>query len=126
MEHDLSTHKKKLEEEAEAVTKELKTLGVVNPRAKEDWIPTPGEPIETEPDENIIADRAEEWEERRGTLDVLETRLNNINHALQKIEMGTYGVCEICGQEIESDRLAANPASRTCKEHLEDEAVLGV
>ena len=33
--------------------------------------------------------------------------------ALQKIKAGAYGVCEISGEPIEVERLAANPAART-------------
>ena len=38
--------------------------------------------------------------------------------ALERIEKGTYGICEVGNEEIEEDRLNANPAARTCKAHL--------
>ena len=110
-----------LEAELEAVTASLEELGVINPRAKKDWIPTPEDVDTPEADPKIVADRSEDWNERRGTLDVLETRYNNINRALEKIANETYGICEIGGEEIETDRLEANPAARTCKAHLEEE-----
>lgn len=116
--------KAKLEAELETITAELKDLGVHNPQAKEDWIPTPEGVGTPEADPNIVADRSEDWNERRGTLDVLETRYNNLNRALEKIANGTYGICEISGEEIEADRLEANPAARTCKAHLEEESSL--
>lgn len=34
--------------------------------------------------------------------------------ALQRIEAGTYGVCEACGQEIPRERLDAIPYTRFC------------
>lgn len=103
---------------------ELTDLGVQNPMTEEDWIPTPAEPSDAEPDPNDLGDRSEDWAERRGTLDVLETRLNNIKRALEKMESGTYGTCELCGETIETDRLEANPSARTCKTHINNESEL--
>jgi len=40
--------------------------------------------------------------------------LFEIDEALNRIQMGTYGVCEICGHSIEQARLAALPYSRMC------------
>ena len=51
----------------------------------------------------------------------LETRYNNIKKALDSINNGTYGVCLLCGKKIELDRLNANPAAKTCKEHVDKE-----
>jgi DnaK suppressor protein len=34
--------------------------------------------------------------------------------ALEKIDDGTYGVCESCDQEIESERLEAQPITSLC------------
>ncbi|MFT7507124.1 MAG: RNA polymerase-binding transcription factor DksA [Acidimicrobiales bacterium] len=113
-----------LEKELLQITHDLKELGIHNPEVPEDWIATPGEVVDSEPDENIAADRSEDWQERRATLSALETRFNNINRALLKIEGGKYGICEICGDAIEEDRLRANPAARTNKEHINDETNL--
>lgn len=120
----MNDYKAKLEEEKQRLTTELTTLGVQNPQAEEDWVPTPEDVARSEADPNIVADQSENWAERRGTLDALETRLNNVNRALKKIEAGTFGTCEISGEPIEEDRLEANPAARTCKAHIEDEAAL--
>lgn len=103
---------------------ELKALGIHNPEVKEDWIATPADSSEALADLNEAADRVEDWDERRSTLAALETRYNNVIRALKKIEEGKYGVCEISGEPIEADRLDANPAARTCKAHMEEEATL--
>jgi len=95
-----------------------------NPEVESDWIATPEGVGVGEPDPNVAADRVEEWDERRALVATLETRYNNVTRALKKIEEGAYGVCEISGEEIESDRLDANPSARTCKAHLEEEANL--
>lgn len=67
-----------------------------------------------------MADRTEEYDTRRAELAELEGRWNDIRDALKKIDAGTYGVCEVSGEPIEEDRLIANPAARTCKEHMEN------
>jgi DnaK suppressor protein len=43
-----------------------------------------------------------------------ETVLREIDAALQRIEDGTYGICEICGKPIEEERLEAIPWTRLC------------
>lgn len=47
---------------------------------------------------------------------ILELRLQDVNDALEKIAKndGSYGKCEVCGNQIELTRLKANPAARTC------------
>jgi DnaK suppressor protein len=37
-----------------------------------------------------------------------------IDHALEKYEAGTYGVCDDCGQPIEQGRLEALPYANLC------------
>ncbi len=77
-----------------------------------------------ESDDSLEADQNEAAEERIATLALLETRYRNVRRALEKIEAGTYGICEISGEPIEPARLSANPAARTCQKHLEDETFL--
>lgn len=121
---DLEKQKAKLEEMLAEVTAELKQLGIHNPQASQDWIATPGEEMDAEADSNIAADRVEEWNERRAILSQLETRYNNINRALKKIEDGTYGICEVSGEQIDEARLEAYPAARTTTEHADEESTL--
>ena len=59
------------------------------------------------------ADEVEEYENETAVDRQLETRLEDINAALHKIDAGTYGICERCKKEIEEARLIANPAART-------------
>ncbi len=42
--------------------------------------------------------------------------LAKIDEALEKIENGTYGICELCGNEIEEERLRARPVASYCIE----------
>ena len=41
-------------------------------------------------------------------------RLNNIEDALSKIEIGTYGICDICHNAIDKDRLDILPETNLC------------
>lgn len=43
-----------------------------------------------------------------------EGKLNNIEDALYKIENGTYGICDICHQRIDKDRLEILPETNVC------------
>src|SRR4051794_17774946 len=47
----------------------------------------------------------------------LEVTEANILRALQKIQDGTYGLCDTCGQPINPKRLAALPESTHCIDH---------
>jgi RNA polymerase-binding transcription factor DksA len=46
----------------------------------------------------------------------LRESLNDVEAALAKIDEGTYGDCEGCGQAINPARLEAKPAARLCME----------
>lgn len=116
--------KAKLTQELSDITANLQELGIHNPEVAEDWIALPKDVGTQEADENVGADRTEDWLERTATISVLEKRYNNIRKAMHAIAEGTYGICEICGAEIEEDRLEANTAARTCKTHINDEQEL--
>lgn len=42
-----------------------------------------------------------------------------IENALSRIENGTYGECEVCGEQIQAQRLEAVPYATLCMEHAE-------
>jgi DnaK suppressor protein len=42
--------------------------------------------------------------------------INKIRKALEKIEDGTFGLCEVCGEPIEFKRLEARPVTTLCIE----------
>ena len=69
------------------------------------------ENIGTDPDEN--ASEVEEYADNVAIEGTLETELKDVNDALAKMEVGTYGICEKTGEEIPLDRLQAYPAART-------------
>jgi DnaK suppressor protein len=43
-----------------------------------------------------------------------ERTLDQVDEALERMEAGTYGVCERCGQEIDFARLKAIPQATLC------------
>jgi DnaK suppressor protein len=47
-------------------------------------------------------------------LDQAHKHLADLDHALERLRDGTYGVCEGCGRRIDLERLRARPAARTC------------
>lgn len=97
----------RLEAEKEAVDKQLIDHGV-----------------ELEGEENIsvdshegFADSAQVTAERSQHISLVEqlrSRRSDILTALRKIDEGTYGKCESCGQDIPVERLEAVPAATQC------------
>lgn len=115
---DIEYFKEKLEEELALVEKELEEVGRKNPDNKADWEAEPAGFDIDNADESEMADKMEEYEENTAVLKDLEERYNDIKNALKKIENGKYGICEVCGEQIEEERLIANQAAKTCKKHM--------
>lgn len=44
--------------------------------------------------------------------------LEEVDSALQRLDNGTFGLCENCHETIEADRLLADPLVRLCLDHL--------
>lgn len=65
-----------------------------------------------------FADSAQTTAERArliSLIDGLRHNLQDVEHALRKIEEGSgYGICERCGKEIAIERLEALPWARLC------------
>lgn len=107
----------KLKAEQAILEEELRGIAHKNPLNPKDWQAIPGETGEVDFREDV-AERLEEFEDREATVLPLEKRLELVNQALERLEKGTYGKCLVCAQDIEVERLAANPAATTCKQHL--------
>ena len=103
--------------EKDTLEAELATVGRRNPSNPADWEAVPSE-VGQESDPNDQADLMEGLGENTAILRDLENRYNDVLEALSRMEKGTYGTCTIGGEVIEDDRLAAEPAARTCKAHL--------
>jgi DnaK suppressor protein len=71
----------------------------------------PGTGTDDRPERTDLADTSL----RLGTL--FTEQQHEIDDALLRIELGEYGLCEICGDPIELERLEAQPAARFCMVH---------
>jgi len=98
---DLKQSKLRIEKELEKFTKtQGKTRKTVFPE------------IGDKEDES--AQEVEMYESALSIEKSLNQRLKDIENALDKIEKGNYGKCEICGREIDKERLEAYPGARSC------------
>jgi RNA polymerase-binding transcription factor len=43
--------------------------------------------------------------------------LADVDRALERLDDGTYGTCEVCGEAIADDVLERAPATRLCPAH---------
>lgn len=116
---DYKHFEQKLEEEKTLLRKELEKVGRRNPDDLSDWEATPTERDSSQADENTVADSIEDYEENIAIVNTLEARYVDLRNALDKIKNSTYGLCEVCGEEIDVERLEANPSARNCRKHME-------
>jgi hypothetical protein len=49
-----------------------------------------------------------------GDVDAVEALLDQVEHALARLDDGSYGRCEVCGTIIADNRLVERPTARTC------------
>lgn len=115
---DTQHFKGKLEKEKKLLEDELATVGHANPNNPSGWEATTTDINVDSADENELADKMEELEGNEQILDQLEKQLIEVRAALERIEKGTYGICEVGGEKIEKERLEAMPSARTCKLHM--------
>jgi len=114
---DTKKYKIKLEKELKLLEEEMAKVGRKNPSNSNDW-----EAVETDmnadlADSDEVADEQENFSENTSILSKLEPQYNDIKLALEKIKKGTYGKCEVGGEEIPEKRLEANPSAKTCIKH---------
>jgi len=51
----------------------------------------------------------------------LQQLINSVDEALARLNTGTFGICEVCHDTIEADRLLCNPLLRFCLDHLSND-----
>ncbi len=82
----------------------------------EHGVPVDGEGLEVD-SEGGFSDSAHITAERSQLITLIQglrSHHRDVVAALAKIEDGTYGTCENCGNEIPYERLEAVPAARLC------------
>ena len=100
--------KEALEEEKDSTRRQMEEIGV----------PPDGDTVEVSMDEGF-ADSAQATTGRSELLALVEqlrTHYAEVTAALTRLENGTYGKCENCGNEIPIERLEAIPAASLCVE----------
>jgi RNA polymerase-binding transcription factor DksA len=113
---DTDEYRKLLEEEKARLTGAVQFLERENPGSMSEEL---GELTDGATD-NHLGDMATEMYDReldQGLEEGAQQTLDEIEAALIRIEDGTYGVCEIGGEPIGAERLAAIPWTRYCIKH---------
>ncbi len=104
--------KKILEEQKASLTKELESFASRDPNQKDNW--DTKYPNREDGDKDEEADEVQEYNNKLSLEHSLELKLKDVNSALEKMENGTYGICEGCGKPIDEERLLACPEARNC------------
>jgi RNA polymerase-binding transcription factor DksA len=112
---NINEQKAKLLVEQKELIKDLDSLG--RRTSNGGWMVVPDEGDGNYADDVDNADIVEDFEEKIARLNVLESQHTQIQKALDAIENGTYGICEISRVAIAEKRLLANPSSTTTVEH---------
>jgi RNA polymerase-binding transcription factor DksA len=55
-----------------------------------------------------------EWEMNLALRESVEAKIKSIEFALERLDDGDYGLCEVCGQPIDPDRLEILPHTTLC------------
>ena len=74
--------------------------------------------------DNHLADTASETYDREfdeGLEEDAGRLLGRIDDALQRLDAGTYGICEVCAQPIAEERLEAVPYTTLCIDDARDQ-----
>lgn len=109
----LERFKKRLEEDKERLEEQVADYERVLEEARmtessSDRSPEPGNAEAS----SMKLEYAKELSIEQNTLDLL----SKANRALERVEDGTYGLCESCGKSIPIERLEALPYSTLCVE----------
>ena len=116
--------KTSLEKERTLLVGELETVATRDPHLKDNWDVKHFEwgenQITSEEDleSGESVNESDEDMKNKALSDRLELRLKEVREALERIDGGTYGICEVCQKEIPLERLQANPAAKTDIEHV--------
>jgi DnaK suppressor protein len=109
--------KEKIEYFKNLLTKRLEGLlaeaekTVVDMSDKEESFPDPTDRASLESDRNFLL-RIRDRERKL---------IVKIKEALDRIENGDFGICEVCGEEISEERLRARPVTTLCIDCKTDE-----
>jgi DnaK suppressor protein len=117
---DTNKYKKMLEDAKTQLELNLSKIAHRDPKNPDDWQATNPEIDVQSADPMDMADKFEELETRAGLEEDMEGELNKVIKALKRIEDGSYGKCEKCGELIDERRLEVSPAASMCIEHADN------
>jgi len=100
--------------------KQARLRAVIGAVAKKEGMSYTPKFVEMGEDTEAGEDEAEQYAINAATEEELEPMLARVEHALEKIGNGTFGVCEKCGNDIPLERLQALPEAEYCVEHTEE------
>ncbi len=106
--------KAKLESEKKKLTNDLKYFAKKDPKLKRNWITRFPFFGSNRSHQDEIADKIEEYENLLPVEHTLESRLKDIEEALDRIDNEKYGKCQNCQKEIEIKRLEIVPEAKVC------------
>ena len=98
---DSTSEREKLEQELTRATEEL---AIINQKLEEKGDFGLGQGAST----------VYEWEMNLALRESAEAKIQSIQTALERLEQGGYGLCEVCGQPIDPDRLEILPHTTLC------------
>jgi len=101
--------RRKLEQLRQQLIQELEQIEASGPRVE-----IASELREPRSDRAVDAATATDLEHKVAMEDNLRAQLKMVEHALHKLETGTYGLCDLCGQPISPERLEALPYANLC------------
>ena len=102
----LEEEKARLEEQIEDYQRDLEEARLTE--SSSDRSPDPGNAEAS----SMKLEYAKELSIEQNTLDLL----SKVNHALERVDAKTYGICESCGKAIPVERLDVLPYSTLCVE----------
>ena len=83
----------------------------------EDHIQNPQDDLNEHWEDQAISYRQNDM--RKNLMVEARQSLVHVENALSHIENGTYGECEVCGEQIQQQRLEAIPYATLCMDHAE-------
>lgn len=102
--------RQRIERERDEAVGQLRDLGIspetngAEPRAH----------VDPPRDEGDLAQESERQDLSFMARERLADRINRLTAALERLNEGTYGQCEVCGRDIERPRLEALPEALRC------------
>jgi YteA family regulatory protein len=108
---DLDHFRQKLEQERRRMQHQMR---VIEARQDRDQSETLGELSDYDDHPADVATETFEREKDRALRENAREIVERIDASLRKMEAGTYGLCDICGQVIPAGRLEAVPYATLC------------